>query len=177
MPAHVRPRVGAAAAAGRRTTVGQADSATFWYRVYGGTAAVGVLLVVVGLFFLGKPKGTVTGRVTFRGRPVMYGAVVLVGKDGIAAAGRIETDGTYTVEKAPVGEVSVGVVSKDPVYVHRVTVLKNTREQVTAAALAPPPGVDRRKWMPLPQQYEDPTSSGLSTTIRKGTNEFDINLR
>src|SRR5439155_12212903 len=93
------------------------------YKVWGGVAGFGLLLIVVGLFFLGRPSGVVKGKVTFRGKPVYTGAVIIVGKDGVAAAGPIETDGTYVVQKAPVGEVTVGVVSKDPVYLHRVGLL------------------------------------------------------
>ena len=148
-----------------------------WYRVWGGIAGVGVLLVILGLFFLGKPRGHVTGRVTFRGKPVYTGAVILVGKDGVAAAGPIETDGTYTVAKAPVGEVAVGVVSKDPVYLQRVGVLKRSREPVPTSALATPSGLDRKKWFPLPKQYELADTSGITTTIHEGDNTFDIELK
>jgi hypothetical protein len=95
----------------------------------------------------------------------------------VAAAGPIETDGTYTVAKAPVGDVAVGVVSKDPVYLHRVGVLKRSREPVPASALATPSGLDRKKWFPLPKQYEEPVNSGLMLSVQKGENRHDIDLK
>jgi len=147
------------------------------YRVWGGVAGFGLLIIVVGLFFLGRPRGTVTGRVTFRGKPVYTGSVIIVGKDGVAVAGAIETDGTYSVQKAPVGEVTIGVVSKDPVYLHRVGALRKSREPVPASALTVPAGLDRRKWFPIPKEYEEPVRSGLTFSVKKGDNQFDIDLK
>jgi len=147
-----------------------------WYRVWGGVAAFGVLIIVLGLFFLGRPTGVVTGRVTFRGKPVYTGSVIIVGKDGVAATGPIETDGSFTVAKAPVGEVSIGVVSKDPVYLHRVGIIKRSREPVKASALTAAP-YDRKKWFPIPKEYEEPVRSGLTFTVTKGENSFNIDLK
>jgi hypothetical protein len=39
------------------------------------------------------------------------------------------------------------------------------------------PGVDRRKWFPLPKQYEFADSSGITTTIEEGDNSFEIELK
>jgi len=147
------------------------------YKVWGGVAGFGVLLIVVGLFFLSRPTGNVTGKVTFRGKPVYTGSVIIVGKDGVAAAGPIETDGTYVVQKAPVGDVTIGVVSKDPVYLHRISQLRSSRTPIPASALTNPAGLDRKKWFPIPKEYEEPVHSGLSLSIKKGDNQYDIELK
>jgi hypothetical protein len=154
-----------------------AEPAKVAYRVWGGVAGFGVLLMVVGLFFLSRPTCNVTGKVTFRGKPVYTGSVIIVGKDGVAAAGPIETDGTYVVQKAPVGEVTVGVVSKDPVYLHRISQLRSSRTPIPASALSTPTGLDRKKWFPIPKEYEEPVRSGLSLSIKKGDNQYDIELK
>jgi hypothetical protein len=36
--------------------------------------------------------------------------------------------------------------------------------------------VDRQRWFPIPQQYEEPYNSGLTLTLKKGLNETDIVL-
>ncbi len=136
-----------------------------------------MLIVIVGLFFLHRSSGVVTGKVTFRGKPVYTGSVIIVGKDGVAVAGPIETDGTYVVQKAPVGEVTVGVVSKDPVYLHRVGLLRQSRTPVPASALNAPTGFERKKWFPIPKEYEEPVHSGLAFTVKKGENQYDIELK
>src|SRR5262249_22519239 len=148
------------------------------YKVWGGVAGFGVLLIIIGLFYLSRPTGTVTGKVTFRGKPVYTGSVIIVGKDGVAAAGPIETDGSYVGRRAPVGEVAVGVVSKDPVFLHRVSTLRSSRTPVPASALAPPPNLERKKWFPIPKEYEEPVHSGLTFSVQKGeNNKYDIELK
>ena len=147
------------------------------YKVWGGVAGFGLLLIIIGLFFLSRPTGNVTGKVTFRGKPVYTGSVIIVGKDGVAAAGPIETDGTYVVQKAPVGEVTVGVISKNPVYLHKISVMRSSRTPVPASALATPPNLDQRKWFPIPKEYEEPVRSGLTYSVKKGDNQYDIELK
>ena len=127
--------------------------------------------------FSGPLTGNVTGKVTFRGKPVYTGSVIIVGKDGVAAAGPIETDGTYVVRKAPVGEVSVGVVSKDPVYLHKISVMRSSRTPVPASALRTPSNLERKKWFPIPKEYEEPVRSGLTFAVKKGDNQYDIELK
>ena len=145
------------------------------YRVAGGIAAFGVLLIVLAAIGFGRSKATVTGRVTHKGRPVIWGSVLLVGADGRAASGRIEPDGSYAVTNAPQGEVQVGVISKDPLVQHYATQIKTQRERVALKKWEALP-VDRRQWFPLPPQYEDPKTSGLATTISRGSNQYEINL-
>jgi len=147
------------------------------YKVWGGVAGFGVLIILVGLFFLGRPSGVVKGKVTFRGKTVYTGAVVIVGKDGIAAAGAIETDGSYIVQKAPVGDVAIGVISKDPIYLHHMTTLRSSRTPVPASAFRAPSGIDRKKWFPIPKDYEEPVRSGLTFSVKKGDNQYDIELK
>jgi hypothetical protein len=101
--------------------------------------------------------------------------VILFAPDGKTAAGRIEPDGTYAVAEAPTGTVAVAVVSLDPLYAHYASQIKSAREKVPKKQWAPPP-VDRKKWFPLPKQYEDPKTSGLTTVLQGGSNPFDLNL-
>ena len=36
---------------------------------------------------------------------------------------------------------------------------------------------ERSRWFPLPKEYEDPDTAGLTTEIHRGDNTFDIELR
>src|SRR5437588_3553045 len=128
--------------------------------------AGGVFLVLIGAAGVAGGRGNkseVTGKVTYRGRPVVCGAVILVSTDGVtAAAGPIKPDGTYTVTGMKPGEVRVGVISRDPTATqrqHNQRWAKITRPVEQASVKAP---VDRKKWMKLPPKYEEPETSGIS---------------
>jgi hypothetical protein len=145
------------------------------YRIAGGVAAVLVVCIALAVVTMRGSQATVTGRVTHKGKPVIWGAVILYGPDGQAAAGRIEPDGTFTVEKVPATPVSVAVVSQDPVYGNYMLQMKSSRVKFTKKQWTPPP-VDRKQWFPLPKRYEDPKSSGLTLILARGTNRCDLEL-
>jgi len=146
------------------------------YRVVGGSAAVGLVIIVLATIFSGPSRAIVSGKVIYQGKPLVWGQVILVGTDGKSASGQIEPDGTYRVEGAPIGPVSVGVVSHDPLVQHWAKSLKTTRVRPTANIFATAPPVDRRHWFPVPQHYEEPGSSGITLTLKSGSNEKDITL-
>jgi hypothetical protein len=103
--------------------------------------------------------------------------VLVVGKDGRKAAGRIEEDGSYTIHNAPPGPVEVAVVSRDPLVQTWATNLRESRERPTAKLFATSAPIDRRKWFPLPPKFEDPGMSGLTLTLTTGKNTFDVDLQ
>jgi hypothetical protein len=145
------------------------------YGAVGGAVAVGALCIVLAAVTMRGVRATVTGHVTHRGKPVVCGAVVLVGSDGKTVAGRIAPDGTYTVENAPAAAVSVAVVSQDPLYSHYALQIKSSREKIPVKQWAAP-SVDRKLWFPLPKRYEDPKSSGLTLILSRGANQCDLEL-
>ena len=51
---------------------------------------------------------------TFRGKPVVWGSVTLKAADGSIHQIGINLDGTYRLERVPVGPAGVGVSSPDP---------------------------------------------------------------
>jgi hypothetical protein len=62
------------------------------FRIAGGVVALGVVIIGLSAFAGGATTATVSGRVTMQGRPVIWGAVILVGRDGRSVAGRIQPD-------------------------------------------------------------------------------------
>jgi hypothetical protein len=145
------------------------------YRLTAGLAAFGGLLILIALFTMGKSGATLTGHVTHRGKPVIWGSVIVVGPDGNATAGRIQPDGTYTVENVPPVAVNVAVVSRDPLVQHNMEEIRRNRNRAAPKSWEPVP-VDRKQWFPLPERYADPQTSGLTVLLSKGTNRHDIEL-
>jgi hypothetical protein len=147
-------------------------------------------------FLLGLPlgcspgQGDVHGQVKYQGKVVSQGSVVMVGGDQKPIVGRIETNGTYSVQGVPAGVVRIAVVSPRPgaalTSPRRGTVnskgpanLKSkigaqTAQNDAAGIIA---NSVRSRWFPLPKEYEDPDTSGLTTEIHRGENTFDIELK
>jgi len=142
-----------------------------------------LLLTVLTLSSCASAKrGDIHGKVSYGGRPIIYGSVVLIGSDDMPVTGRINSDGTYAVAGVPAGAVRVAVVSPDPATPQRLDrQLPGVRApKATPLPLIPPPvvpEVDRRKWFALPKQYEMIDTSGITTTIHEGDNTFDIELK
>jgi hypothetical protein len=141
-----------------------------------GTVRAGLLgaLLVAPAGCGGGGKAEVTGRVTHQGKAVVVGTVVFQGPDGLAMPGPISADGSYRVTGVAAGKALIGVVSRDPGPTVAAKGRVNTKPGRDPDEA--PPAADRRKWFPLPEKYEDPTKSGLSTTLKAGSNEHDIDL-
>jgi hypothetical protein len=141
-------------------------------------ATASVLLIVAACAIAGcngSRTNTLTGKVTFQGKPVTYGSVLVLCEDGTQHTGNIEPDGTYSVSDLPTGPVKLAVISPEP---------PDPRDQrphplPPGAPGAPPadlPAIDRSRWFPLPEEYSDPRKSGKTTTVNTGTTQFDIEL-
>lgn len=115
---------------------------------------------------------TLEGTVSYRGEKVPL-AQINVFSDKGQGIGVIEEDGRYVVKSAPLGEVKIGVNTE--------SMRSQAISQQMAASYkgpgakgsnrAPPP-----KFISLPTKYQDPETSGITTTVRKGKNTFDIAL-
>ncbi len=138
------------------------------YQLAGAVIALALVVISLSAFSAGG-SATVAGRVTFQGRPVIWGSIILVGADGRSAVGRIEPDGSFTVTNVPTGEVGVAIISPDPLVQHYATQLKTSRDRIPVAMWAAPP-VDRQQWFVLPQRYENATTSNLTLNLKRGNN-------
>ena len=132
-----------------------------------------LLLCLVGVAGGCGRTATVTGKVTYKERPVVYGSVVLQNEDMTAVSGVIEPDGSYTVENVPAGLVKIAVLSRDPTKGRGGD--KGARGKKTGdKKLAVKPPAD---WFPLPPHYEDPQTSGLQLHVGTGRVEHLIELK
>jgi hypothetical protein len=130
---------------------------------------------VVGVGFLVllaagcQSKGHVTGKVTFKDKPLVYGTVLFVGSDGSSVQAMIQRDGNYSADGVAVGDAQVAVNSPNPKSIGIFTTWKNPAKK--------PPPLEIPGWFEIPTRYGDVTTSKLNLAVKGGSNTFDIELK
>ena len=146
-------------------------------------AGLCLLLLAVGC----ASKGTITGTVSYQGKPIPEGSVMFIPEGGGPVATGIINDGKYTAEKVPVGPAKVAITS-----------LYNAGEKENAMAQmiqgggkggGPPPGTmpeearqffsgggAPKKGLKIPEKYSDLKNSPLTYTVTGGSQTKDFNL-
>jgi hypothetical protein len=125
------------------------------------------LLVPPGCGPSGPEKASVTGRVTYQGKPVPKGTITFQAVDpkGRNATGEIGPDGTYTLQtETPRDGAQLGEY-KVTIYAHNEPILDYT------------PTTPVKPELLVPAQYENPETSGLTKTVQRGSNVFDFDLK
>jgi hypothetical protein len=131
--------------------------------------------LVVGLGFLAlvaagcQGTGDVSGKVTYKGKPLVFGTVQFEGSDGRLCQGNIGRDGSYSVTGVATGEANVAVSSLNPKSSDFVPLQREGGPKL-------PPRPDVPGWFPIPAKYDTPYQSGLTYTIKRGENTIDIDL-
>lgn len=139
---------------------------------------VAAFLAVSALTGCGGPyTGTVSGKVTYKGKPVEDGWVLFTHPDGRYAKAAIQTDGTYSSSEVPGGpEIKVAVYSQAP----SLQIPPGTLLPGGSRAPANPTYMESVKknlrHVKLPDKYRNGATSGLSLTVNRGSNQFDIPL-
>jgi hypothetical protein len=137
-----------------------------------------VLVLPLALIGCSAGKADVTGRVTYQGKPVVTGTVIVRGSDGIEMTAAIGPDGSYSVQRVTAGAVKFAVVSRDPAVVNARALAGKGRAdgKEDASAPPPPPPLPEVKWFALPDQYESADTSKIGTSLKAGPNQFNIDL-
>jgi hypothetical protein len=132
------------------------------------TAAGIVLVLLLGAFGCGR--GDVSGRVTYKGKPLVWGTVQMEGSDKILKQGNIKSDGTYAIHGVATGDAGVAVSSLNP---------KSSDFQPIQREGRPPrkPRPVVEGWFPIPGEYQDLVKPKLSFTVKSGKNTYDIDLK
>jgi hypothetical protein len=119
----------------------------------------------------GGGKGTVTGRVTYKGDPLPYGNVQFFTSGGAFVA-EIKADGTYTLPDVPAGPARISVNCQDPKYADFMKALSASARDPKA----PKPKGRPEDFDKIPSKYNDPDAGGLTYTVKSGTQTHDIPL-
>jgi hypothetical protein len=115
----------------------------------------------------GPEMASVSGTVTYQGKPVPLGTItfVPVAPDGRNATGVIGSDGSYTLQTEEPGDGAQLGEYRVTVYAHDEPILDYIpKKPIQPKALVPP-------------QYENPDTSGLTATVNSGSNTFDFDLQ
>jgi hypothetical protein len=129
------------------------------------TASALLILFVVGC----GGHGDVSGKVTYKGKPLVWGTVQFEGSDHLIKQGNIKSDGTYTIRDVAVGEAKAAVSSINP----RSSDFQG-RQIEGRPPPKPPPEV--KGWFPIPVEYQDLSKPKLAYPIKSGQNTIDIDL-
>lgn len=128
-------------------------------------------------------KGSVTGKVSYKGEPLGGGTVLFYSEGQGTASSPIGPDGSYKVDKVPAGEVKIGVETKSVKPAANFnrpampTPPPDALPKDAAASIYGPPSQPMGKFVAIPDSYADPKSSGLTYTVKPGPQPYDIDLK
>ena len=128
------------------------------------------LLVGIAIFFIvgclrndGLVTAPVTGKVTYKGKPLPNGTIMFVPSEGPAATGEIGSDGTYRLST---GSIDGAVLGSHKV---SITALADIGGALPEQRNPTPPSL-------LPAKYLSHETSGLTAEVKKGKNEVIFDL-
>lgn len=113
---------------------------------------------------LPESGATLEGTITYGKEDVRF-ALIVVQAGNNSATGKVGEDGRYKVENVPLGQVKIGVNTEAG------------RGDYTSQAMARSQGgggAPLPKFVSVPAPYDDAETSGITTTVNKGANTYDI---
>jgi len=129
-----------------------------------------VVIGIVALVTAGcQSKGNVTGKVTYKGKPLVYGTVLFVCSDKASVQAMIQSDGTYSAAGLAVGDAQVAVNSPNPKIIGMNANWKDPKKK--------PPPFDVPGWFDIPAKYGSDSTSTLTYKVQGGQNVYDIELQ
>ena len=132
--------------------------------------AAAVVLITLAAIGCGG-YGDVSGKVTYKGKALVWGTVQFEGSDKMIKQGNINSDGTYSISGVASGEAKAAVSSINP----KSSDFQLRRPQEGGPKANPRPEV--KGWFPIPEKYDTPFKSGLTYPIKAGENTIDIELK
>jgi hypothetical protein len=131
-------------------------------------------------------KGTLSGKVFYKGNPLPGGTVTFEQQFG-AFNSAIKDDGSYQVTGLEPGPATITVSSPDPPASPppgKSSMEASVEKAKSRKVEIPPevakhlgdPDAARRRYMSIPSKYKDPKQSGLTYTVKGGSQSYDIQL-
>jgi hypothetical protein len=141
------------------------------------------ILFVAGCTRSDEKQAEVSGKVTYKGKPVPGGRIIFVSAKGYNSTSVISPQGEYQL-KAPIGEVKIGVDNhmlnkNDPTLNEKKAYLEKKGRLKPKGPLAERQSSKQEitgTYVPLPSHYANPATSGLTYTVKPGPQTFDLDL-
>jgi hypothetical protein len=121
----------------------------------------------------GRTTATVTGTVSYQGKPLPAGKVSFWGANDQVASALISEDGSFEASNVPLGAVKVAVSTPLPPPPEIVKAAKEGKRRFGKGELIT---VDT-KTVSIPPKYSDPAKSGLSFNVTESSQPFVIDLK
>jgi hypothetical protein len=112
----------------------------------------------------GLETAPVTGKVTYKGKPLPNGTVMFVPAEGPAATGEIAADGTYHL--STYGSDDGAVLGQHKI---AITALADMSNLLPEQRNPLPPSL-------IPDKYMSQDTSGLTAEVKRGENKVDLEL-
>lgn len=120
---------------------------------------------------LPETGATLEGTIKYGDEDVHYAMIQVMGAN-TAATGTVGEDGRYRVDNAPIGEVRIGV--------NTAAAMGTYQSRMMASGVYKGPEAKGKgkviglKFVAVPNKYFNPDMSGIKTTVKQGSNTFDI---
>jgi hypothetical protein len=121
---------------------------------------------------LPESGATLEGVVKYGGEQLQF-AQILVIAEGKMATGRIGEEGRYRVENCPLGQVKVAVNTSAARGEYQSKAMAGGAYK---GPNAKGKGAVALRFVDVPAKYFDPETSGLTTTVKRGSNTYDITI-
>ena len=109
--------------------------------------------------------GTISGNVTYQGKPLPAGIITFHTADGKSSvSAQLQADGTFAAKDVPVGPT-------------RVTINTKPAKPKPPAEKEPQKPEEGPKFIPIPAKYADPNTSGLAYEVKPGKQTLDLDLK
>ena len=149
----------------------------------GPVARLSALLIVAGSLATigcGNPTGTVSGKVYYQEKPLKGGNVTFVNTEQkVSRLAPIQEDGSYKVEKVPVGEVTITVETQSlkPAGRGNLPTYAPPAGKESPGGYKPPKLAENAKrYTPIPGGYATAETSKLKYKVESGSKDHDIKL-
>ncbi len=134
-------------------------------------------LAVLLLAGCGSGSGSISGKVTYKDKPLSGGTVTFMTSDQQVKTAVIGSDGAYSIPKLTTGPAKIAVMPVVPLppMMPGGMAMDPGKMGVPEENIAPPPAAD--KSVAIPEHYKDPEKSGLTYTVTAGNQEHNIELK
>jgi hypothetical protein len=135
-----------------------------------------LVLVALGCGYKNpNAPASVTGKVTYKGKPVPAGTVRFHSQDAGSVTCQLDVDGSYSSTDVPAKEMTVTVETESA----KPTDTPANQARKQSGSAPPPPGSEKSKpleYVKIPEKYAKTKDTPLKTTLKPGKNTYNIEL-